>query len=206
MGRAKGWIQEKTGRSAMRSPGRPEINQRPIKQTFWEHIAAGLQSGDAARACGVSQPLGPRWFRQAGGIAPYGRFADTDAAGNQFVPHLGPAVLLLDLEVNGPDMGQQGFAADAPVGARPGGLLSTFVPHVLKEGAGAHAQHVSSEGHQPMLLVPFYPGVLHFDTRSKHAVAFPRMPRSILIRAFSARSLASSICFGLTGLSPAPLS
>ena len=70
MGRAKGWIQEQTGRSAMRSPGRPEINQRLIKQTFWEHIAAGLQSEEAARACGVSQPLGPRWFRQAGGIAP----------------------------------------------------------------------------------------------------------------------------------------
>ena len=54
----------------MRSPGRPEINQRLIKQAFWEHIAAGLPSEDAARACGVSQPLGPRWFRQAGGIAP----------------------------------------------------------------------------------------------------------------------------------------
>ena len=54
----------------MRSPGRPEINQRLIKQAFWEHISAGLQSEDAARACGVSQPLGPRWFRQAGGIAP----------------------------------------------------------------------------------------------------------------------------------------
>ena len=70
MARAKGWIQEQTGRSAMRSPGRPEINQRFIKQAFWQHIAAGLQSEEAARAVGVSQPLGPRWFRQAGGIAP----------------------------------------------------------------------------------------------------------------------------------------
>ena len=63
-------MQEKTGRSAMRSPGRPEINQRLIKLAFWEQIAAGLQSEDAARACGISQPLGPRWFRKAGGIAP----------------------------------------------------------------------------------------------------------------------------------------
>ena len=70
MGRAKGCMEEKTGRSAMRSPGRPEINQRLIKQGFWEQIAAGLQSEDAARAAGVSQPLWPRWFRQAGGIAP----------------------------------------------------------------------------------------------------------------------------------------
>jgi len=53
----------------MRSPGRPEINQRHIKQAFWEHIAAGLPSEDVARACGVSQSLGPRWFRQTGGIA-----------------------------------------------------------------------------------------------------------------------------------------
>ena len=70
MARAKEWMQEQTGRVAMRSPGRPEINQRITKQAFWEQIAAGLQSEDAARVCGVSQPLGPRWFREAGGIAP----------------------------------------------------------------------------------------------------------------------------------------
>ena len=60
MARAKGWIQEQTGRVAMRSPGRPEINQRITKQAFWQQIAAGLQSDDVARVCGVSQPLGPQ--------------------------------------------------------------------------------------------------------------------------------------------------
>ena len=70
MARAKGWMQEQTGRPAMRSPGRPEINQRLTRQAFWKQIAAGLQSEDAAWACGISQPLGPRWFREAGGIAP----------------------------------------------------------------------------------------------------------------------------------------
>lgn len=70
MGRAKGWMQEQTKRAAMRSPGRPEVNQRLTKQAFWEQIAAGLQSDDAARVCGVSQPLGPRWFREAGGMPP----------------------------------------------------------------------------------------------------------------------------------------
>lgn len=54
----------------MHSPGRPEVNQRLIKQAFWELIAAGLQTEDAARACGISQPLGPRWFREAGGVPP----------------------------------------------------------------------------------------------------------------------------------------
>ena len=70
MGRAKRWMQEQTGRPAMRSPGRPEINQRLIKRAFWGRISAGFQSEEAARDSGVSQPLGPRWFRQAGGIPP----------------------------------------------------------------------------------------------------------------------------------------
>ena len=52
----------------MRSPGRPQVNQRLAKQEFWERIAAGLSSEDAAQACGVSQPVGTRWFREAGGM------------------------------------------------------------------------------------------------------------------------------------------
>jgi IS30 family transposase len=70
MGRPKGWKEERTGRALMRSPGRPPINQRRAKQAFWECIALGLPSEDAAQACGVSQPLGPRWFREAGGMPP----------------------------------------------------------------------------------------------------------------------------------------
>ena len=54
----------------MRSPGRPRVNQRQTRRAFWERIAAGLSSEDAAQACGVSQPLGPRWFREAGGMPP----------------------------------------------------------------------------------------------------------------------------------------
>jgi len=70
MGRPKGWTSERTGRAPMRSPGRPQINQRQTRRAFWECIAAGLSSEDAAQACGVSQPLGPRWFREAGGMPP----------------------------------------------------------------------------------------------------------------------------------------
>lgn len=70
MGRAKGWLKEQTGRPAMHSPGRPGVNQRPVKRAFWERILAGLPSEDAALAVGVSQPLGPRWFRHAGGVRP----------------------------------------------------------------------------------------------------------------------------------------
>lgn len=70
MGRPKGWVTEQTGRVPMYSPGRPGVNQRPTKRKFWKYIAAGLSSEDAAQACGVSQPLGPRWFREAGGLPP----------------------------------------------------------------------------------------------------------------------------------------
>ena len=70
MGRPKGWTTEQTGRAPMHSPGRPQVNQRQTRQAFWGRIAEGLSSEDAALVCGVSQPLGPRWFREAGGMPP----------------------------------------------------------------------------------------------------------------------------------------
>ena len=54
----------------MHSPGRPGVNQREAKQAFWVRIAAGAPSEEAALSSGVSQPLGTRWFREAGGIPP----------------------------------------------------------------------------------------------------------------------------------------
>lgn len=72
MGRPRGWAAAQTGREPMRSPGRPGVNQQEAKQAFWKCIAEGMQSDAAALACGVSQPLGPRWFREAGGIPPIG--------------------------------------------------------------------------------------------------------------------------------------
>lgn len=70
MGRPPGWVKERTGRAPMRSPGRPGVNQRKAEQGFWLRIAAGASSEDAASASGVSQPVGTRWFREAGGMAP----------------------------------------------------------------------------------------------------------------------------------------
>jgi transposase, IS30 family len=57
-------------RPPMRSPGRPPVNRREIQQRFWHKISEGLSSEDAAIACGVSTPVGARWFRQAGGMSP----------------------------------------------------------------------------------------------------------------------------------------
>jgi len=79
MGRPAGWMVTQTGRPAMRSPGRPPI-RRDVERAFWSKIAEGLTSEDAAVACGVSGPVGSRWFRERGGMpsiqltAPTGRY------------------------------------------------------------------------------------------------------------------------------------
>lgn len=49
------------------SPGTPPI-RRDVERAFWKKIAEGLTSEDAAIACGVSGPVGSRWFRERGGM------------------------------------------------------------------------------------------------------------------------------------------
>src|SRR5271165_1922915 len=67
MGRPAGWMTTLTGQPAMRSPGCPPI-RRDVDRAFWVKIAEGLTSEDAAVACGVSGPVGSRWFRERGGM------------------------------------------------------------------------------------------------------------------------------------------
>ena len=69
MGRPPGWAAALTGRAVMLSPGRPPV-RRDLERAFWVQIARGLTSEDAAVACGVSSPVGSRWFRHAGGMPP----------------------------------------------------------------------------------------------------------------------------------------
>ena len=69
MGRPPGWAAALTGRAVMLSPGRPPV-RRDLERAFWVQIARGLTSEDAAVACGVSGPVGSRWFRHAGGMPP----------------------------------------------------------------------------------------------------------------------------------------
>ena len=73
MGRPKGWATAATGRPPMRSPGRPPVSRREHRQRFWAAIRRGLTSEDAAVEAGVSQPVGTRWFREAGGMPPITR-------------------------------------------------------------------------------------------------------------------------------------
>ena len=53
----------------MRSPGRPEPS-RAVQRDFWQRIASGVTTVEAAEAVGVSWPVASRWFRHAGGMPP----------------------------------------------------------------------------------------------------------------------------------------
>lgn len=72
MGRAADRMAAKTGRAAMRSPGRPPVWRREHLQRFWDAIAAGMTSEAAAVQVGVSPVVGTRWFREHGGRPPHG--------------------------------------------------------------------------------------------------------------------------------------
>jgi len=58
------------GRPRLLSPGRPPVNGRQVQRQFWALISQGASSEDAAKACGVSTPVGSRWFREGGGMPP----------------------------------------------------------------------------------------------------------------------------------------
>ncbi len=55
-------------RSKLFSPGRPPVWQRETLCRFWQAIASGQTSEDAAVNAGVSAPVGARWFRNSGGM------------------------------------------------------------------------------------------------------------------------------------------
>ena len=67
MGRPTKWIQDLTGRAAMRSPGAPSHGNE-TERRFWQQIATGITSEKAANAVGVSSAVGTRWFRNRGGM------------------------------------------------------------------------------------------------------------------------------------------
>lgn len=60
----------RTGRAKMRSPGRPPVLHRSERRPFWQAIADGRSSEEAARIAGVSSAVGVRWFREYGGMPP----------------------------------------------------------------------------------------------------------------------------------------
>jgi len=68
MGDSRRCCWDRSGRAAMRSPGRPSLARREHRQRFWAAIAAGVSSQQAGLAAGVSAAIGIRWFREGGGM------------------------------------------------------------------------------------------------------------------------------------------
>src|SRR5215471_14188084 len=61
---------DRSGRTPLFSPGRPVVAGRDQQRRFWAAIAAGMASEDAAVQAGMSQAVGTRLFRKAGGMPP----------------------------------------------------------------------------------------------------------------------------------------
>src|SRR5918994_7581855 len=68
MGAPSGRAADRALRPPMHSPGRPPGWRREHKQRFWEAIARGLSSEEAAAVAGLSSAVGARWFREGGGM------------------------------------------------------------------------------------------------------------------------------------------
>jgi len=63
-------LADRAVRPRLRSPGTPPI-PREVQHRFWVEIAKGLLPEEAAARVGVSQPVGGRWFHNAGGMPPF---------------------------------------------------------------------------------------------------------------------------------------
>ena len=61
---------DRSGRGALRSPGRPAVARREDRRRFWAAIAAGGRARTRRLTVGVSPAVGARWFREAGGMPP----------------------------------------------------------------------------------------------------------------------------------------
>jgi IS30 family transposase len=70
MGTKKRRRSDRALRSKMRSPGRPTAARREHRRKFWDEIAQGSSTEQAAMEAGVSPAVGSRWFRHCGGMAP----------------------------------------------------------------------------------------------------------------------------------------
>lgn len=61
---------KRSTRAPLGSLGRPPVAGRAEQELFWRAIAAGLNSEEAALEAGMSEAVGPRLFRKAGGMPP----------------------------------------------------------------------------------------------------------------------------------------
>src|SRR5882724_9421093 len=125
----------------------------------------------------------------------YPLLAHANALSPQLSPDSRPAVGSSIRRIHGPDMHQQSRITQM---ATPN--LTPAANPVFMVSGHAHPQHSALHTDRPHPPVTLNKGVLHFWPFAKYAVAFPRMSRSILTRANSARNRLISICSALTAL------
>src|SRR5580698_9325072 len=114
-------------------------------------------------------------------------FAYADAPVAQFLPNARPPVGSPILREYGADVNQHCLIAQVAAFENMPAASKVFM--VARH---AHPQHRALHADGPHPPIPFDKGVLHFRSFAKYAVAFPRMSRSILTRASSARNRAFS--------------
>ena len=119
--------------------------------------------------------------------------ADADALSTQFPPDARPAVRSTIGRIHGTDMHQQRLRAQMTA---PSDLEPTNKVFVVS--SYAYSQHPALHADRPHTAVASNHGVLHFCPLAKYAIAFPRMSRSIVTRANSARKRLISICSAVT--------
>src|SRR5438067_6677611 len=66
--RNRAW--DRAAAAGTRSGGHPPAGRREHRVRFWEAIARGASSVDAAAEAGVLPSIGVRWFRKGGGMPP----------------------------------------------------------------------------------------------------------------------------------------
>src|SRR5580704_9385433 len=124
-------------------------------------------------------------------------FAHANAALDQLPPDPRPAISSAMFRIHRADVRQQRRIRQMPT---PGDLPP---PSTLLMKAGyAHLQYPALHTNRPDPPVTFNKGVFHFWPFAKYAVAFPRMSRSMVTRASSARKRLISICSAVTPTLP----
>jgi hypothetical protein len=119
--------------------------------------------------------------------------ADADALSMQFAPDARPAVSSAIGCIHCTNMHQQRLRAQVTT---PSDLQPTN--KVLVVARHTYPQHPALHTDRPHTPIASNQGVLHFCPLAKYAIAFPRMSRSILTRANSARKRLISICSAVT--------
>src|SRR5438046_1986974 len=166
-------------------PDRSEVAVQQVRRDRQVMPAVGGHHPEAPLAASTNavllhQPLHPL-------------LAHANAALDQLPPDARPTVGAAMFRVHRAEMRQQGRIAQVPAMRDP----PTSRPMLMKAGY-AYPQHPALHTNRPEMPMTFDKGILHFWPFAKYAVAFPRMSRSIVTRASSARKRLISICSAVT--------